>query len=203
MNLPELIMVIVTVGILAATVFFPVVNGIDLWDQVQFRENIVSEARVGLRRMARHLTAIKPCSIYVSTGGRLLYNGTADSDPECGGTHYVGPIFEYRPNTQRVVYYTGDTCAALNPSAATLDSMTPFLDKVQSFTFEYFDMWGNPIASSLVGKLNAAIWRIRITATLDDGNNSLTIQEEVYPTQFLRENKRTAATYDADDPDCP
>ena len=175
MKLIELVLVIVILGVLMVAFFLPVISGIDLWEQIRFRQDLFSEAQYGLERMVREIScALDDRSITSASPDTFTFTSSATSE-------WV--TFTYDATTRTLKRQSDNLMGGY--------MTTPV--QVSAFALTYYDMWNNAPSTPQVmpGYPYTNIWRIRISLTVvsQDGGQSLTLEEDVFPKAFQRENK--------------
>ncbi len=170
-SLIELVVVITIVAALGSAVSMPLVMGVRLWNQIRLREDALARGRLAMERMVREISWISGDIWVIEAGSTQLHYATALPD-------FGARIFSFLGENLRM------TKGGLRETLAT---------GVSGFSFTYTNRDGATVASPTTtsgGTFRFTnIWRIRIQFTISSGNQTVTLQEEVIPRNFLRSNK--------------
>ena len=158
-TLTELIMVIVIVGVLAGGIGFFVVQAIDIYKFITFRNEDVSQARMAMNRMTREIRMLKDDhSVLTANSTDFEFN---DMD---------GNSIEFQ--------LSGNTL---------LRNSDILVDGIQIFQFTYWDIQGNELTNPAVSPDSTDIWRICIRMSIQTGDESMTIKSQAHPRNLFRQ----------------
>jgi len=181
MNLIELVLVIVIVGVLAGAVMLHVIGGIDGWNPVQIREGIFAEGRRAMDRLDREIGwgIGGDRNVLAATASALQFIPTPPAS-------YPDVTFSKAAGSSDVRRWV---TAGGSPTGSTL------IANVSDFSLTYYGMAGNLLAAPIVGTgQDTDIWAIDLTLTLQvpfgsPNAKTMTFKQMIYPRNFLRENK--------------
>lgn len=157
-TLIELIMVMVIVGILAGGISVFVVQGIDIYNFVTFRNEDLAQARMAIDRMAREIRMLKDDhSVMTATAAEFEFN-----DVNNDSIHF---------------WLSGDSLLRNNDTLAS---------GIQNLQFKYWDIQGNELTNPAVSPNATDIWRITIEMTIQRGDESMTVRTEAHPRNLFR-----------------
>ncbi len=163
----ELIMVIVIVGVLVGASSMYIKETIDLWNFLNFRNEVVSQLRTALLRMGREIRLIKDeSSITAAQVSRLDFTDVNDN------------TISYQLSSGNLLRYFNSTTASDILAAG-----------VQGLYFCYYDSDNNPICSpecncSVDSADLTNIYRIKIKMDIQSGDQSKHLESQIYPRNF-------------------
>ncbi len=158
-TLVELIMVIVIVGILVGVLSQYTKTVIKLWRLTSFRNETVSQARLGLSRMAREM--------------RQLLNNTSVITANASTFQFI----DVNGNT---IQFSGSANGPLNRTLGeTANVLVSTIASASIFT--YYDSAGNTIATPTVSPSATNIKWIKVTLQVQAGTQTNTLFIQVYP----------------------
>ena len=167
-TLIELVMVILVVGTLAAGFSWYLIQVIDVWNFVSFRNETVNQARSGLMRMSRDIRQIIPLGIEQAGIDALQFLVIDEND--------YSVRLRYRLDGSNLFYEIDDI-----PQGApdgTFDSSNVLLGGVSSLNFTYFDINDNPTS------LLEFIHFINISLTVQERTQQASMSLRVFPRNF-------------------
>lgn len=188
MNLVQLVLVIVIVGVSVGAFALPVVSGVDLWEFIQTRQELLAEAHYGLERMVREMTCVwDDQSETVATANTFAFFPSATNE---------SVTFSFDPAATAPRPLRRNGVSLIGGGAASAVSVT-------ALTFTYYDMsnavLSYAVVAAAVAKLVARerpntlpfpVWRIRIDLSAKAPNGqTVTLQEEVFPRAWQLERK--------------
>lgn len=163
-SLIEAILVIVIVSVISITVGVPILEGVEVWDQIEKRKNLIQQGRSVMDRMAREIQATQ------RLGNNIPNIIEVKAGPCIHFIHVTGETIIYRLNGTRLDYASGGTCGS--PS-----SINGFADNVSSFTMICFDN-NNTVLSPCAGN-ERFIRRIENTLSFTQGRETLELSSVV------------------------
>lgn len=161
-TLIELIMMIVVVGILAAVGSMYIKVTIDLWQFLNFRNEVASQARMALIRIEREIRQTRDSDSVL----------TADATR-----------FRFIDMNNITINYCRATANCTCNSAGTYlcRDTSILMPGLTNFIFTYYDSSNQVIASPSVSPDKTDIKCIKITFTIQSGNQTKTLSTKVYP----------------------
>lgn len=174
MNLIQLVLVIVIVGVSVGAFALPIVSGVDLWEFIQTRQELLAEAHYGLERMVREMTCVRDDqSVTAATANTFAFFASATNEPV---------TFSFDPAATAPRPLRRNTVSLIGGGAASAVSVT-------ALAFTYYDM-SNAVVSGWPNTVPFPVWRIRIDLSARAPNGqTVTLQEEVFPRAWQRERK--------------
>ena len=165
-TLIELIMVIVVVGVLATGLALGIRQAIDLWVFLSFRDEVVSQARLAIMRMAREIRLMP-----LRSQAEPILNATDSS------LRFTVMDLDADTNDDTLEF---DHDAGNNELRREFNGIRDVLaEHITSLTFAYFDDNRNPIATPVAD--TSGIYHIRITLIVSDGRGTQTLSTQVFP----------------------
>ncbi|MFH1398051.1 MAG: type II secretion system protein [Candidatus Omnitrophota bacterium] len=155
-TLIEAVMVIVIVGILAGGSSIYIKQVMDTWNFQNFREEAISQGRIGLIRMTREIRQIKG-----------PFNVTAANQT-------VFSFVDYNDNA--ISYSLSGT--NLNRNSNLL------LSGVNNFTFSYYNITNQLVAAPILAPNSTNIYRINIDFQVQSGSQTKRLRSQVWPRNF-------------------
>lgn len=152
-TLIELTVVLVLAGILALFLSGALNKGIESWYFVADRSDLMAQTPYALNRIARELRYIKDSkSVYAAGASSITFNDASSSSI----TYNLSGGSIYRNGN-------------------------PLLDGVTNFSLQYLDANGNIIATPVINPSATNIRKIRISVTVQKGNNPFSMETIVKP----------------------
>ena len=136
-SLIEAILVIVIVSVIAITIGVPFLEGVEVWDQIDKRKNLVQQGRSVMDRMVREIQATQ------RLGNNTPNIIEVNSVPCIHFTTVTGETILYRLDGMSLDRATGGSCGS--PS-----SINRLADNVSNFTMVCFDN-NNTVLSPCAG----------------------------------------------------
>ncbi len=155
-TLIEAVMVIVIVGILAGGSSMYIKQVMDTWNFQNFREEAVSQGRIGLIRMTREIRQIKG-----------PFNVTAANQT----------VFSFVDHNDNAISYSLSG-TNLNRNSNLL------LSGVNNFTFSYYDVNNTLVTSPILAPNSTNIYRINIDFQVQSGSQTKRLRSQVWPRNF-------------------
>jgi len=163
-SLIEAILVIVIVSVIAITIGVPILEGVEVWDQIEKRKNLAQQGRSVMDRMVREIQATQ--RLGNNTPNIIEMNAA----PCIHFTHVTGETILYRLNGMSLDRASGGTCGF--PS-----SINRLADNVFSFTMICFDN-NNTVLSPCTGN-EGLIRRIQNTLSFTQAGETLELSSVV------------------------
>ena len=163
-SLIEAILVIVIVSVISITIGVPFLEGVEVWDQIDKRKNLVQQGRSVMDRMVREIQATQ------RLGNNTPNIIEANAAPCIHFTHVTGETILYRLNGTSLERASGGTCGS--PS-----SINGLADNVSSFTMVCFDN-NNTVLSPCTGN-ESLIRRIQNNLSFTQAGETLELSSVV------------------------
>ena len=158
LTLIELVMVMVTVGLLVAVSSMYIREVIGLWNFASFRNEVVSQGRIAMMRMVREIRQVNnDTALLVAGGSRFKFNDTENNTID-----YNFSNGNFTRNGYRMA------------------------DGVSSLAFVYYDNQSRSLAAPLVNPQHTNIASVNITLGMSASGQSKTFNAKVYPWNFRK-----------------
>jgi len=176
-TLIEIILVVVTIGVLAGGFSWYFARNIDLWNLVTFRSEIVSQARLGVVQMVRNIRQIKTSNPDEETieeaDTQTLQFIILSSD-----NSNVRMRYRFLGNS---IFYDLDS-----DFDGTFEESNILVRGVDAFRFRYYDIDGEEFVTlPLSSEDREGVALVRIELSLQQGDQRIGFNQEV----FLRNRK--------------
>lgn len=159
-TLIELVIVIVTVGIIAGIVGFILLGATNSWRFASLRKDILWDGRLAMNRMVREIKEIKNLtSVTTASSSQFRFTRVDDSD---------------------ITYSLSGT--DLNRTESGTSNL--LAENVSGLTFAYYNASGGQIVTPTVSPLETDIRRVRINLTLTKNVENIYLQSESVPRNF-------------------
>jgi len=169
-TLLELVMVLTIIGIIAGLVGPFMIVTVDALGLMTTQSNLYEGAATGLERMSRDI--------------RRLRNDESI-------TNATNTAFQFFDIDDNEITYSVSSSVLLRTISPPSLPVTGLVGEVQSVTFSYYDDDGNALLAPTFGIGTATnIRRIEIDLVMQDGSNSLSIQNVVRPRNLRHESDR-------------
>lgn len=167
-TLIEVLMTIILMGIIGLTVFMLLYQGVESFDALDKRKDVMLKGNLAVERMTRELRLI------ACTQAGNNCNPQAADITNMGASELRFVNTDYRGRGLRL-----DAGAIkLRQGSTAVDPEDALIDGVNSLTFEYFKQDGT--TASAVND----IWRIDVSFTAASGDESMPFKASVHPRSF-------------------
>jgi prepilin-type N-terminal cleavage/methylation domain-containing protein len=150
----ELILVIVLIGIIAGILARMFLWGMDIFNFVSDRKDVVQTSRIGMKILSKDLRSLQSTDDIVSASSSELEF--------------------YNPDDEEIVFSYSSGTVSRNSNS--------MIEDLSSFLFTYYEVDGDTIATPVEDVSD--IWKIKYTLNATVGGNPVHMESSVIPRRF-------------------